>query len=686
MKFNRAQSDHPLIQLQDAADELRRRLFARQACSAEDLLRDYPRVRADAELAVRLIHAEWATRVELGESPSVSQWLERFPQWRDCLERRFRDDTFLGASLLENTPTVALGGDGDFDLLATAAAPSPGVAVPADDIALPLDIQQEIGRGAMGVVYLAWDRVLTRPVALKKMRADLLDHPDAVHRFYHEARAAAQLHHPNIIAIHGMGRVGAQHGFTMPLAKANLDQQRERFAGARSATALLAKIARAVHAAHQRGLIHRDLKPANILLDERDEPLVADFGLAMLLSDADPVAPGRQIAGTPHYMAPEQFGAFDGQVSAATDVWALGVILYELLAGARPFKAKSITHLQTAIHDAEPPPLVSKPRGVDRRLEAIVRRCLEKNPRRRYASASALAQDLDNWRDGKPIQAKPDGWLKRTWRQVKRRPALSTAAALLLAFGIVLTVLYAAAPAPTPRPAPLPEDPDVLAIRAIQARLKKGETVEFVTPDGHLLRHRWIHESGGVDPSDKKDGVDVSTLRVPSLLELLPDVPLDRYELRAELRVSIELTITQPGIYALHHAARQREKTAHSFLSLAFGEQVPWPGYVFAALQYQDRINSESDLGNRKFAPHRGEWHTLTVRVTPEEVRLLHGEELTHKLKTADLAARADHIRQGRNLGGGEPAEPVFDVNGGVGLYMVVGQATYRSVTLKPLP
>ena len=118
-----------------------------------------------------------------------------------------------------------------------------------------------------------------------------------------------------------MGCIGEQHGFTMPLAKGNLDQQRERFAEARSATALVAKIARAVHTAHQHDLIHRDLKPANILLDERDEPLVADFGLAVLLNDIRPAVEGRQIVGTPHYMAPEQFGAFDGRVTTATDVW-----------------------------------------------------------------------------------------------------------------------------------------------------------------------------------------------------------------------------------------------------------------------------------------------------------------------------------------------------------------------------
>ena len=151
------------------------------------MFRDYPRLVTDAELAVRLIHAEWAARVELGEPPSVARWLERFPQWRDRLEHRFREDGLLGASLVDNTPTVALG-DEDAVLTATALPAPTSEEVSSGTAALPLDIQHEIGRGAMGVVYLAWDRVLHRSVVLKKMRADLLDHPDSVRRFYHEAR------------------------------------------------------------------------------------------------------------------------------------------------------------------------------------------------------------------------------------------------------------------------------------------------------------------------------------------------------------------------------------------------------------------------------------------------------------------------------------------------------------------
>src|SRR5262249_12831668 len=193
------------------------------------------------------------------------------------------------------------------------------------------------------------------------------------------------------------------------------------------------------------------------------------------------------------------FGGFDARVSEATDVWGLGVILYELLAGARPFTAKTLSRLQAAVREAEPPPPVSKSRGVGRGLEALARRRLATGPRAPYATAEEeLAQALDDVRDGKPIRAKPDNWPRRTWRAVRRHPALATAVALLMLFGLVGGLLYAFAPAPV-RPPPL-EDPDVVALRSIYARLKDGETVEFVTPAGKLLRSRWVYDSGGGTP------------------------------------------------------------------------------------------------------------------------------------------------------------------------------------------
>jgi len=697
MMFNRAQVDSLLLQLQDASDELRRRLFARQPCHAEELFQVYPRLRDDPELAVRLVHAEWAARLELGGDPAVAPWLERFPQWRPLLERRFRADSFLAADLLEDTPTVFLGREGEDALGATRPATHAGGDFPPGEAPLPpLEIHEEIGRGAMGVVYRAWDKVLDRAVALKKIRAGLLDNPEAVRRFYHEARAAARLNHPHIIAIHGMGTFEGGHGFTMPLAAANLDEQRGRFTQPRDAATFVAKVARAVHAAHRHDIVHRDLKPANILLDDRGEPLVADFGLAVLLTEAGAAGHGRQTAGTPHYMAPEQFGAFGARVSGATDVWALGVILYELLAGARPFTAKSMSQLRVAVCQAEPPPMVAKSRGIDRGLEAIVRRCLAKDPRDRYASAEELAQDLDDWRDGKPIKAKPDGRLRRAWRAVRRRPALATAAALLTLFGIVGGLLYAFAPAPLPAPQPQPEDPDALVLRSIYARLKNGETVEFVTPEGGLLRQRWVVESGEVNRNREKEGVDVNAFHGQGLLELLPEVPLERYEFAAEVKQNTLLPFGQAGVYALHHVGPEHDGSARLFLNLSFADVGPEAGWLFAALQYRypnptpknpnQFVLSNSDLVREKSRAGDVPWHRLAVQVRPDGVRLLRNGDLLCELPADGLAARTNQWRGGRVFRPDGTADPDFNPRGGVGLYLLVTQATYRSITLKPLP
>ncbi len=244
--------------------------------------------------------------------------------------------------VLHQAPTVsggALGLDHDAPTQEHAAAAGSAVEEAAPELGRH-ELQEEIGRGGMGVVYRARDLVLNRPVALKMIvpRQGLLETPEAVHRFYREARAAARLRHPNIIAIHGMGLHQGRHCFTMPLLTGALSGRAASYRDdPRAAAALVEKIARAVQYAHDQGVIHRDLKPANILLDEQGEPLVADFGLAKVLdADADASSPGQRV-GTPAYMSPEQAAGHTWEVSPRSDVWALGVILYELLTGARPF-------------------------------------------------------------------------------------------------------------------------------------------------------------------------------------------------------------------------------------------------------------------------------------------------------------------------------------------------------------
>jgi serine/threonine-protein kinase len=301
------------------------------------------------------------------------------------------------------------------------------------------ELVEEIGRGGMGVIYKARQKSLNRLVALKMIRSISPGDAVEVQRLRQEAELIAQLDHPHIVPIHEVGIVQEQLYFTMKLTEGgSLAAFRE---DVRAAAQLLVPVARAVHHAHQRGVLHRDLKPSNIVLDEHGQPLVTDFGLAKrLASDSDLTQTG-QLVGTPSYMAPEQAEGKRGTVTTATDVYGLGAILYALLTGKPPFRGETVLETLEQVKGQEPEsPRRHNPR-VDRDLETVCLKCLDKEPERRYGSAAALADDLQRYLDGEPVAACPPSAGYRFQKFARRhKVALVTSglvvAALLIGTGV----------------------------------------------------------------------------------------------------------------------------------------------------------------------------------------------------------------------------------------------------------
>jgi TolB-like protein/Tfp pilus assembly protein PilF len=297
------------------------------------------------------------------------------------------------------------------------------------------ELLEEVGRGGQGVVFRARQKSLNRTVALKVISLGQWASKAHLRRFRLEAEAAAKLEHPGIVPIHEVGERDGSCYFSMKFIEGGqLDEVVRRTSmSIRHAVELIAKIARTVHYAHEHGILHRDIKPGNILLDARGEPHLTDFGLARLVESESSITQTLDILGTPSYMAPEQALGNNAAVSSATDVYGLGAVLYQLLAGQPPFAGGATYETIKLLLDTEPrAPRLLNPK-IDRDLSTICLKCLEKDPKRRYSSALELAEDLERWLKHEPIHARHTGVIARGQKWVRRNPSTALLAASLVA-------------------------------------------------------------------------------------------------------------------------------------------------------------------------------------------------------------------------------------------------------------
>lgn len=346
----------------------------------------------------------------------------------------------------------------NFDDLTVGAFQDDGTA-PSESQALghigDYEILDKVAAGGMGVVYRARQRGMDRLVALKLVaEGKLASHTDK-ERFLMEARAAGELDHPNIVPIYEVGEDDGQYFFSMrlvpggsladwlaesPLFSISAGERTESGSFRQHQTdvvKVLVKVARGVHHAHERGILHRDLKPANILIDQHGEPQITDFGLAKRVEEDSHLTASGQLLGSPAYMAPEQAEGKNDELTPSTDVYAMGVMLYQALSGDLPCNGDSPMALLQETLTKEPVPLRKRHARVDRDLETIAHACLEKIQSDRYPSAQEFVDDLERWLDGRPIHAKPAGPLRRAQKWLRRQPAV----AALLAISLLATTI-----------------------------------------------------------------------------------------------------------------------------------------------------------------------------------------------------------------------------------------------------
>jgi serine/threonine-protein kinase len=557
-----------------------------------------------------------------------------------------------------------------------ATEPTPGAATsvecpaPAAGAVGPYELLQEIAQGGMGVVYKARHKTLGRVVALKTTRDDVGGHRQNVARFEREMQVVARLRHPNIVPIYDVGSHDGRAYFTMPFfAGGSMAYHRPRLAAEPArAVALMEKVARSVHHAHEHGILHRDLKPSNILLEENDEPVVSDFGLAKVEGEEADLTQTGAVLGTPAYMAPEQAAGRLRDIGPATDVWALGVMLYELLAGHRPFVGESSDEVKMKILLERPSALRKACPNLPPALEAVILKCLEKEPGRRYATAGALADELARCRG---LDWRRPGPAARVGQALRRRWGLAAMGGLALVAAVTGGVLFfglSGDPAVNEEPAPPTE-------------------VTLLGDVGPPEKFHWAvgSDDAKVRPDGPNEPFAIGCPRL-ALLELLPAPPWPAYRIEAEVR-QLSGQAAECGFYFNDQTFATAQGNNHLYLKLGFGDLGTHVG-----LRGLEFIRAE-DFGRRSVDPVRfipqgilklnpgNHWRQLVVNVTDKEVVAFFDGEHLATAPGKSVKDRYEHF-----LGILQAPQRLRPPEAGLGIYVQRGEAAFRRIVVRRLP
>jgi serine/threonine protein kinase len=697
----------------------------------EDYLESLPEEDRSAAL-VELLLVEWSYRSKTGESISLESDAQRFAALSAAVQEAAK--RYSGYQTFERTDELGSTGSVLPTFPNEPTQPPAGSRRTGPEAVGCYEILQELGRGGMGVVYKARHEQLRRIVALKVVRAGAHASAADRERFRREGEALARLEHPNVVRIHHFDEHEGQPYIVMELVEGG--SLAARLEGGpqpeRETAELVEAIARAVHVAHGLGIVHRDLKPSNVLLAEeknlppgrqdakkdskevqaaegREEdpsslgvlplclgvlagdsssltPKITDFGLAKLLDSDSQATDSGAVLGTPSYMAPEMAHGDQGAVGPATDVYALGGILYACLTGQPPFKGKtSAETLEQVRHRRPRPPSELRP-GLSPELELVCLTCLEHDPARRYASAEALADDLAAWLAGRPTSVQPPGRVRRAIKALRRRPRLIAA--------VFLAVLVALAG----WAANLWTDPN-RAIDRIEAGLAQGKPQTLIGATG---KPAWsVSAVGGKPPSLAllQDGaLQVSTFSL-ALVELMRDPQVANYRLRGEVRHDETRSAGEVGLFVGHRKHETHAGMAHSFMNLSFNDaanaeiQNVWLQSHFY-LERDQFLGRERIVGGpaRQLNPAgfgRGTFRRIAIEVRPRAVRAFWEDTLIGEWVLEHFAGdnrRAQ--KRGRKRFPDDPLTqlpPEFAPRGGLGLFVKVGSASFRRVVLEPL-